>query len=73
MTIVVRDAFMKIIYIIHNFSSLNFCTKYENGKQEWTKKINIENSTFYYFDDIIEIDEYDVDRMLSDKKSYENI
>ena len=34
MTIVVRDAFMKIIYIIHNFSSLNFCTKYENGKQE---------------------------------------
>ena len=38
------------------------------------KKINIINCTCYYFDDIMEVDEYiNTDRILLDKKSYENI
>ena len=36
-------------------------------------QINIENRTFYYFDDIIKIKDSDLDNILIDEKSYENI
>ena len=37
------------------------------------KQINIENRTSYYFDDIIKIKDSDLDNILIDEKSYENI
>ena len=36
-------------------------------------QINIENRTSYYFDDIIKIKDSDLDNILIDEKSYENI
>ena len=37
------------------------------------KKINIKNNTFYYFDDIIKIEDFDLYNFLIDEKSYENV
>ena len=37
------------------------------------KKINIENCTCCYFDDIIKLEDFDPDNSLTDEKSYENI
>ena len=37
------------------------------------KKINIKNHTFYYFDDIIKIEDFDLYNFLIDEKSYENV
>ena len=37
------------------------------------KKINIKNHTFYYFDDIIKIEDFDLYNILIDEKSYENV
>ena len=36
-------------------------------------EIDIRNRTCYYFDDIIEIQDFDLDNILIDEKSYENI
>ena len=36
-------------------------------------EIDIRNRTCYYFDDIIEIQDFDLDNILIDGKSYENI
>ena len=41
-----------------------------NGK---LKEINIKNHTCYYLDDIIKIDNFDLDNILINQKSYENI
>ena len=40
---------------------------------EKLKKNNIYNRTCYYFDDIIKIEDFNLDKMLIDEKSYENI
>ena len=37
------------------------------------KKIRIKNRTCYYFDDIIKIEDFDLDNILTDEKSHENI
>ena len=37
------------------------------------KDIDIKSSTCYYFDDIIKIEDFDLDNILKDEKSYENI
>ena len=37
------------------------------------KKINIKNRTYYYFYDIMEVEDINDDRILLEKKSYENI
>ena len=36
------------------------------------KKIDIENRTCYYFDDIIKTENFNVDNFLIEEKSYEN-
>ena len=35
-------------------------------------KVDIKNRTCYYFDDIIDINNFDLDNILLDEKSYEN-
>ena len=37
------------------------------------KEIDIKNRRCYYFDDIIKIKDFDLDNILIDEKSYENI
>ena len=37
------------------------------------KKIFIKNCTYYYFDDIIKLEDFDFNNILIDKKSYKNI
>ena len=37
------------------------------------KKVPIKNRTCYYFDDIIRLEDFDLDNILIDKKSHENI
>ena len=37
------------------------------------KEINIKNQMYYYFDDIIEIEDFDFDNILIDEKSCKNI
>ena len=37
------------------------------------KQINIKNSTYYYFNDMINIKHFDSDLLKIDKKSYKNI
>ena len=37
------------------------------------KKARIKNRTCYYLDDIIKLEDFDLDNILIDKKSYENI
>ena len=37
------------------------------------KEVNIKNRTCYYFKDIIKFVDFDIDIILVDKKTYENI
>ena len=37
------------------------------------KEINIKNRTSYYFDDIIKFEYFDIDSILIDEKSYQNV
>ena len=37
------------------------------------KKVRIKSCTCYYFDDIIKLEDFDLDNILIDKKSHENI
>ena len=37
------------------------------------KEIDIKNRACYYFNDIIKIEDFDLDNILIDKKSYKNI
>ena len=37
------------------------------------KEVYIKNRTCYYFHDIIKIEDFDLDNILLDEKSYENI
>ena len=37
------------------------------------RKVKIKNPMYYYFDDIIEIEEFMFDNILLDEKPYENI
>ena len=38
-----------------------------------TKKINIKNRTYYFFDDVINIEDFDPNLLKIDKKLYKNI
>ena len=38
-----------------------------------TKEINIKNQTYYFFDTIINIEDFDLSLLKMDKKSYKNI
>ena len=44
----------------------------QNGK-EWILKSCIKNRTCYYFDDIINLEDFDIDNISKDEKSHENI
>ena len=35
-------------------------------------KVRIKNRTCYYFDDIIKLEDFDLDKILIDEQSYEN-
>ena len=48
-----------------------YITKMERNDK--LNKIDISNRTCYYFDDLIEIENFDLDHVLIDKKSYEYI
>ena len=37
------------------------------------KEIDIKNRTYYYFDHIIKTEDFELDNILIDEKSYENI
>ena len=37
------------------------------------KETDIKNRTCYYFDDIIKIEDFDIDNILIEQKSYKNI
>ena len=37
------------------------------------KKVSVKNSTCYYYDDIIKIEDFDLSNILLDEKPYENI
>ena len=37
------------------------------------KKVYIKNRMCYYFDDIIKIKDFDINNLLVDEKSYENV
>ena len=43
------------------------------GRNDELKQINIKNGTCYYFDDILKIEDFDIDNILIDEKSYKNI
>ena len=49
----------------------NWIIKLESNNE--LKEIDIKNRTCYYFDDIIEIEDFDLDNILIDEKSYQNI
>ena len=38
-----------------------------------SKEINIKNSTSYYFDDLTRIEDFDLNNVLIDEKSWKNI
>ena len=42
-------------------------------QMENTKEINIKNRTYYFFDDIINIENFNSDLLKIDKKTYKNI
>ena len=42
----------------------------ENNDSE---KLYIENCACYYFDDIIKLEDFDIDNILTDEESHENI
>ena len=42
----------------------------ENNEFE---QVRIKNPTCYFFDDIIKLEDFDFDNILTDKKSHENI
>ena len=44
--------------------------KMENNE---LKKLRIKNRACYYFDDIIKLEDFNLDNMLIDEKSHENI
>ena len=37
------------------------------------KKVSTKSSRYYYLDDIIKLEDFDLDNILIDEKSYENI
>ena len=37
------------------------------------RKVRIKSSRYYYLDDIIKLEDFDLDNILIDEKSYENI
>ena len=37
------------------------------------KKVLIKNRSYYYFDDIIKLEDFDIDNILIDEKSHKNI
>ena len=43
-----------------------------NNNDKW-KEIDIKNHTCYYFDGIIKIEDFNLDNILIDEKSFENI
>ena len=40
---------------------------------ETTKEINIKNQTYYYYNDIIDLDEFDENKIKVDKKDFNGI
>ena len=47
-------------------------TQYKMKNNE-LKKVHIKNRTCYYFDDIIKLEDFNLDIILIDEKSHENI
>ena len=76
MMIIVRVIFLvkKNIYILFtSFIGWMFVWNiFVKSKNEF-KKVNVKNCAYYYFDDIMEIEDINVDNILLDEKSYKNI
>ena len=45
---------------------------YKMESTDKSKEINIKNHACYYFDDIIKFEDFNLDNILTDEKSYEN-
>ena len=43
------------------------------GSNNELKEIDIKNRTCYFYDDIIKFEDFDLDNILIDEKSYKNI
>ena len=41
--------------------------------RRWIKKVRIKNHTRYYFDDISKKEDFDINNVLRDEKTHENI
>ena len=44
-----------------------------NMENNELKKVCIKNSTYYYFDDVIKLEDFDLENILIDQKSHEII
>ena len=49
------------------------CLINHNYKMGTTKEINIKNRTYYYYNDIIDLDEFDKSKIKFDKKDFNDI
>ena len=61
------------VIIIQNIGETKSYFRTSHMKINELKEICIKNLIFYYFDDIIKIEDFDFDNILLDEKSYENI
>ena len=64
-----------ILVFKQQFIECNFikCNSIEYIKMEDIKEINIKNRAYYFFDDMINIKDFDPSLLKIDKKSYKNI
>ena len=76
------------VYLVYyNWSLINnniHCSKFNNHKKikiwciqlckmDTTKQINIKNRTYYFYNDIIKLENFDAGLLKIDKKSYKDI
>ena len=54
-----------------NFYINKYILKIESNDK--SKEIDIENSTCYYFDDVIKIEDFDLDNILTNEKLHGNV
>ena len=57
-------------YFLSSCKTKRYNIKMENNQ---SKKVRIKNSTCYYFHNIIKLEDFDLENILTDEKSHENI
>ena len=74
---ILHTLLLAIIITIDNYYYLLLLCKtkryYEKIENNKLKKVRIKNRTCYYFDDIIKLEDFNLDNILIDEKSHENI